>query len=56
MAKQTQLEKAIASLDGEIAILEAAKQRLVTQQLSEKAKKPKPKPRAIAAVTEGRSA
>jgi hypothetical protein len=54
--RMTQLDKAIASLDGEIAILEAAKQRLVNQQLSEKAKKPKAKPRSIGAVPEGRSA
>lgn len=51
MAKQTQLEKAIASIDADIAILEAAKQRLVDQQASEKAKKPKAKPRAV--VVEG---
>lgn len=49
MAKQSQLERAIAQLDSEIAVLQAARQRLLIQQVSEKAKKPKAKPRAVVA-------
>lgn len=51
----TQLDKAIASIDADIAVLQAAKQRLVAQQAA--VKKPTRKPRAIAPVVrEDRSA
>jgi len=43
--KQTQLEKAIASIDADIAVLQAAKARLVQQQ----AKAPR-RPRVVKPV------
>lgn len=52
MPKQTQLQKAIEELDNDIAILVAAKQRLINQQGTEK----KRKPRAVARVEEARTA
>jgi len=45
--KQTQLDKAIASIDADIAVLEAAKKRLLQQQAQQptrKARTPKPQP------------
>ena len=41
MKKQTQLEKAIASIDADIAVLEAAKKRLQQQQAQTTARKPR---------------
>lgn len=38
MAKQTQIDKAIAAIDADIAVLQAAKARLVQQQLQVKPK------------------
>lgn len=54
MAKQSQLEKAIAQLDSEIAVLVAAKDRLVKQQTAENVKARKP--RVVARVVEDRPA
>lgn len=41
MKKQSQLEKAIASLDADIAVLEAAKKRLQQQQAQQTVRKPR---------------
>ena len=45
MPKQTQCERAIAQLDSEIAVLQAAKARLVQQQAKAPARKPRVMPR-----------
>ncbi len=46
--KLTQLEKAIQSIDADIAVLEAARKRLVDQQLAADGRKAKQrKPRAV---------
>jgi uncharacterized small protein (DUF1192 family) len=42
VAKQTQLDKAIAQIDQEIAVLQAAKARLVAQQKAKPARASKP--------------
>jgi hypothetical protein len=39
--KPSQLERAIASIDADIAVLEAAKKRLVDQQRQQIARKPR---------------
>jgi hypothetical protein len=41
MSKPTQLEKAIAAIDADIAILQAAKARLVQQQATQTTRKPR---------------
>lgn len=48
MAKQTVLDKAIADIEKDIAVLQAAKQRLVTQQAT--TKKAIRKPRVVNTV------
>jgi hypothetical protein len=51
VAKQTQIEKAIAAIDADIAVLQAAKARLVQQQLQVK---PKARRKPLASVTKAR--
>ena len=51
MGKLTQLEKAIAAIEGEIAVLMAARERLQKQQAST-APKRKPKPHLVDAATQ----
>lgn len=46
MAKQSQIDKAIAQLEGEIAVLQMAVTKLKQQQGAKKA----PKPRVVASV------
>ena len=48
MARQTQLERAIAQFDSEILVLQLAKARLMNQQ----AKAPARKPRVVSRVDE----
>jgi len=42
MSKLSQLDKAVASIEADIQVLQAAKARLIAQQV-----KAKPKPRAV---------
>lgn len=55
MAKQTLFEKAIALLDGEIAVLMAAKERLINLRSADKTTKTR-KPRAVVRAAEDRTA
>lgn len=50
MAKQSQLDKAIANLEAQIEVLELAREKLREQQQKKSAQKPKkaPKPEAVA--------
>lgn len=49
MAKKTQIDRAIESLDAEIAVLQAARNKLVQQQAKAPKRTPKPKAFSVAA-------
>jgi hypothetical protein len=50
--KKSQLDRAIEQLDGEVAVLQAAKKRLMDQQLSEKGRRLTRKPAKPVSIAE----
>lgn len=51
MAKQSQIEKAIAALDADIAVLQAAKARLLQQYTKAQVRRPRVVPKDLQVIT-----